>query len=113
MSNYAWVCFNCHLAVRRNGQSENVRCPSCAEQCVCLGYKVPVPLKTKPKEWQRLQHNFYKHKREYLLKKEQQHVRTLHNLEQEITRFETMPEDSGRKETIKYLRRQLEVTRNL
>jgi hypothetical protein len=97
--------------VRRNGQSENVRCPTCAEPCVCLGYKVPIPPKSKPKEWEQLNQDFYKRKREYLLKKEQQHVRLVHNLEQEITRLETMPDNAGRKESIKHLRKQLEAAR--
>lgn len=110
MSNYTWACFSCHVAVRRDGQSEDVRCPNCSEACECIGYKIPIPPKSKPKEWEKLSVDFHAQKRADALKAEQKHVRKIRELEQEIARFEAMPENPGRKDALKQLKKKLKAS---
>lgn len=55
MSQYKWVCFSCQTAVRRPAMDRNVRCFSCGQPCECLGVRIPIPPKSKPKLWKALQ----------------------------------------------------------
>ncbi len=112
MSNYAWVCFDCRMAVRRHGQSTTVRCPSCGKSCECLGYKTPIPPKAKTRKWEKLRIRYFELKWQFLLKQQALRVRIVHNLEQEISRLSAMPKNPGRLATISYLSKQLESVRS-
>jgi hypothetical protein len=107
MSNYAWVCFDCRAAVRRPGAALDVRCPSCAKQCHCLGYKIPIPPKAKVKEWSAVEEEFFRAKRDALAKRIAAAVRQRHDLEQEIARLEAMPSRPGRLTAIRLLKKNL------
>jgi DNA-directed RNA polymerase subunit RPC12/RpoP len=111
MSNHAWVCFTCHSSVRRPGIDEDVRCPSCGKACEHLGYKTPIPPKSKLKEWEALRLSFYERRRQYLLDREGKQVRLVHELEQEIQRLKSMPENDGRVHAVKQLERRLSDVR--
>jgi len=107
MSNYAWVCFNCRLAVRRPGLAQAPRCASCREACICLGYKIPVPPKSKIRQWKALRDSVFLYRRENLLREDRTRVELTHRLEREITRYEVLQRNSGRAAAIKRLRQQL------
>lgn len=107
MSNYAWVCFDCRMAIRRPGSAKDVRCPGCAKPCECLGYKIPVPPKSKTKVWERLRETWFASKRPALLRSQRQHVRFVHDTEREIARLRVLPEVPGRLKTIDCLIKRL------
>lgn len=111
MSNYAWVCFDCRMSVRRHGSAKSVRCPHCAQPCECLGYKVPIPPKAKAKAWEALCERFYRFRRDCLLRAQKGRIRSIHDLEQEIVRLQAMPTNQGRIDTIEYLKKRLSAIR--
>lgn len=112
MSNHAWVCFDCRAAVRRSGLSKDVRCPQCAQACVCLGYKVPIPPKVKVKAWAALRDWFYRYRRQRWLSTHQQRVQLVHNLERQRRELMAMPLKPGRTDMIAYLDRRLSRIRS-
>jgi hypothetical protein len=107
MSNYAWVCFNCRVTVRRHGTAKDVRCSSCAQPCNCLGWQTPIPPKSKIRDWELLKEEYFRLRRERALNSQMELVRRRHELEQEIRRLEAMPKNSGRTIAIKGLKKQL------
>jgi DNA-directed RNA polymerase subunit RPC12/RpoP len=110
MSNNNWVCFTCREAVRRPGSADNVRCPKCAQACQNIGYKIPVPPKSKPKLWQALQQcraEAMQNDAAYSVRRMHDLEKEIINLEQEISRIEAMPENAGRRSLIKSLNKQL------
>ncbi len=110
MSKRNFVCFRCCAAVRREPYSgESVRCPDCGEECHNIGYKIPVPPKSKPEVWKRLHEQFFSERREALQQQDVGKVRRKHALEQEIVKLEARPENNGRTKEIRRLRRQLEA----
>jgi len=111
MSNYAWVCFSCRTAVRRSPVAKDVRCPECASQCECIGYKTLVPARTKIRDWRMLSEAFYRSRRNYVFGQQKRRVRRIHDLEQEIARLEAMPLNDGRTLAAKRLRKELEELR--
>src|SRR5688572_8815327 len=111
MSNYAWVCFSCRTASRRSPIAKNVRCRQCTGQCECLGYKIPVPPKSKVREWAALAEAFYASRRRYVVGQQKLRVRRVHDTEREIARLESLPPNEGRADAIKRLRKQLEQLR--
>lgn len=53
-------------------------------------------------------HDFYRFRREQLLKRQAARVRLVHDLENEIARLFALPENEGRASTIKFLKKRLE-----
>ena len=110
MSKRNFVCFGCRAAVRRETSSdEEVRCPDCGKECQNVGYKTPVPQKSKPEAWKRLHEQFFRERRETLEQQDVGKVCRKHALEQEIAKLEDRPENNGRTKEIRRLRRQLEA----
>jgi uncharacterized protein len=62
MRNFAWACFQCRAAVRRPANATDVRCPSCGESCACMGEEIPIPPKSKSKEWAALENAYLRWK---------------------------------------------------
>ncbi len=112
MSNYHWVCFACREAVRCPGSSDDVRCPSCASPCQNIGYKTPGPPKSKLKLWQALEASYAEARQSYAARSKLATVRRIHDLEKEIARIQSLPENPGRGELIKSLTKQLETARS-
>ena len=111
MSHHAWVCFPCHSAVRRPGDSVDVRCPSCGSPCEHLGYKTPIPPKSKPDAWEAMRQAFYRSRSEARENRVRERVRYMHDLEQDIARLEALPANPGRTLAIKRLAKTLERAR--
>jgi hypothetical protein len=110
MSKKNFVCFRCRAAVRREAHSdEEVRCPECGKDCQNIGYKTPVPQKSKPEAWKRLHEQFFREQRGTLEQKDVSEVHRKQALEQEIAKLEDRPENNGRTKEIRRLRRQLEA----
>lgn len=110
MSNKKWVCFDCRLVVRRStGHTAEVLCPECGKTCAYLGHKIPVPPKSKAREWERLHQQLNQQQRETALEKSRALVRRKHQLEQEITKLKAMPRNEGRTRAVKLLRKKLEA----
>jgi hypothetical protein len=110
MSNKKWVCCGCRVAVRRSqGDDATVLCSECGKPCSNIGYKIPVPPKSKVREWERLREQLNQQKNETTLAKTQTLVRRKHELEREIVRLEAMPRNEGRTKAVKLLRKKLEA----
>lgn len=104
----AWVCFACRAAVRRNTQyTGEVPCPLCGKPCTYLGYKIPVPPKSKLREWSALHQQLARERSERDLVADEAAVRARHDLGQEIARLEAMPANEGRAKAVRLLRRRL------
>lgn len=109
MSKRNFVCFKCRAAVRRAPYSgEAVLCPSCGEECRNIGYKIPVPPKSKPEAWRQLQEQYFGERRKIIEDAAALNVRGVHNLEKEIAKLEARPGNEGRAREIRHLRRRLE-----
>jgi hypothetical protein len=76
-----------------------------------LGYKIPVPPKSKPKDWEKLRLAFDQSRRQAARKRTMERVRRTHDLEQEIARLEGMELNPGRTTAVKLLKKQLAKTR--
>ena len=116
MSKKNFVCFRCRAAVRREAPSdredpsdEAVRCPDCGKDCQNIGYKTPVPQKSKPEAWQRLHEQFFREERGTLEQEDVSKVDRKQVLEQEIAKLKDRPENNGRTKEIRRLHRQLEA----
>jgi hypothetical protein len=72
-----------------------------------LGYKIPVPPKSKRKEWIELQLQLFRERAEREVATDKEAVRWRHDLEQEIVRLEAMPTNEGRAKAIRLLKRRL------
>ena len=116
MSNDTWVCFDCQTTVRRATHyvsaasvPTEARCPSCGKPCDCLGKKIPAPPKSRPKDWQALRESLHRKQHEALAAYAQHRVAAIHVLEQEIDRLAALPDNAGRGQAIKQLRKELEA----
>ncbi len=109
MGNAAWVCFDCRAAVRRSiAFAGEVPCSACGRPCAYLGYKIPVPPKSKLREWAALREQLAHGRMQQQLDAEAFAVRHRHDLEQEIVRLETLPANEGRARKIRSLRKRLD-----
>ena len=107
MRNCLWVCFACQGAVRRSATAKDVRCSACGLACECLGTKIAIPAKSKPKEWESLRQAFYLARGKRLAARDQRRVQRIHQLEQEIVRLQAMPENPGRARAVAELQKKL------
>jgi uncharacterized Zn finger protein (UPF0148 family) len=108
MSNRNWVCFSCRITARKPASYQgDVICPQCTKKCSYLGYKIPVPPKSKIKEWQKLRLQLADEARNYERIKFKNDVSSRHLLEQEISKLKSLPANSGRNSLIKQLEKQL------
>lgn len=109
MSNRKYVCFKCRTAVRREANTErSVLCPLCGAEAVNLGYKIPIPPKSKAKEWAALEKQISQEASEIMATKALERVQRIHHLEKEIKRIEALPSNAGRQSLIKQLKQELE-----
>jgi hypothetical protein len=88
-----------------------VRCPACAQPCERLGYKIPIPPKSRKKAWEELFTGFYNYRREELARARRLRVRRIHELEQQVARLEALPVVRGRTRTLSLLKRRLVAVR--
>lgn len=72
-----------------------------------MGYKIPIPPKSKGKEWSALEKQILQTASEVIAAKELERVQRIHYLEKEIQRIEGMPSNSGRQSLIKQLKKKL------
>jgi hypothetical protein len=84
-----------------------VVCPQCTQSCAYLGYKIPVPPKSKVKEWEKLRLQLVEEARNYERTKFKIGVYSRHRVEQEIEKLKCLPANSGRDGLIKQLEKQL------
>lgn len=108
MSTSAWVCFECRISVRRETQFKGeVPCPECGSACTFLGYKIPVPPKSKIKTWAQLRNQLHREATTRVNDAVQARVQRQHQLEQEISKLQTMPSNPGRSAAIRRLQKKL------
>jgi len=108
MSNRNWVCFSCRITNRKSSRfAGEAICSDCGGELKNIGYKIPVPPKSKPKEWKKLQEQLASQAREVECEKYKSSVRKRHDLEQELEKLNTLPLNSGRLSLIKQLEKRL------
>lgn len=88
-----------------------VKCPSCGAEMMNIGYKIPIPPKTKGKEWKNLQKQLISEMAEAVSKSRVQNVQLLHSIEKELRKLEALPANKGREVLIKQLKKRLENAR--
>ena len=72
-----------------------------------MGYKIPVPPKSKAKEWEKLRLQLAEEAKVRERITFQNGVYTRHSLEQEIAKLKCLPANTGRDSLIKQLMKQL------
>jgi hypothetical protein len=108
MSKRNWVCFDCRSVVRREDyRAEVVVCATCSQPRVNIGYKIPIPKKSRGKEWEVLRAQHLSEQRAIALRHRREQARHRHSLGQEIERLELLPPNQGRRKAIRLLRKQL------
>ena len=73
-----------------------------------LGYKIPIPPKSKGKEWAALEKQISQETSEIMAAKVLERVQRIHHLEKEIKRIEALPSNAGRQSLVKQLKKELE-----
>jgi len=107
MSNRKWVCFNCREAVRRPAYAEVVRCPRCAAPCQNIGYRIPLPPKSKVKLWAALHTSVEQDEIARRARLKVAVVAQAHSLEQRIGVIAGRPANPGRLSLLKRLSKKL------
>jgi hypothetical protein len=106
MSKRNWVCFECRTVVRREPATVRVvLCSTCSAPRVDLGYKIRIPPKSRVAEWGALREDFFAAERAARTDFERRRIRTRHELEQEISRLETLPQNPGRRRAVQLLKK--------
>lgn len=100
MSNHNWVCFSCQTAVRKPQHLKQVPCQYCGAACVNLGYKIPIPPKSKPKLWVKLQIDYYLGERRYHAARKQGWLCRVRSCEAQIEKLASRPVSIGRAKAI-------------
>lgn len=108
MSNRNWVCFSCRITNRKSSRfAGKAICPECGGELKNIGYKIPVPPKSKPKEWKKLREQLAFDAREFERDICKSKVRKRHDLEKELEILKVLPSNAGRQSLIKQLEKQL------
>jgi DNA-directed RNA polymerase subunit RPC12/RpoP len=108
MSNRKFVCFDCRVAVRRNANTTKaVLCPNCGKETVNIGYKIPIPPKTKVSEWQALREQIHLQITESVMNQHRNRAAEIHALEKEIEKMASLPSNTGRESLLKELKKRL------
>jgi len=85
-SNNNWVCFTCRYHKRRPKTLLGIPiCIHCHKELYCLGYKIPVPKKSKIKEWEALACSMYCEDISNLEEEQKRAVSRKHAWEKEIS----------------------------
>lgn len=107
MENWNHVCFKCRVSVRRSPiLAGGVRCPTCGGPCIAIGCEIPVPPKSRSREWRELENWFVKYphcfdvdlsnRRKYFLQKR-------------IAELSQYPQTAARVAELQDLQRELDV----
>ena len=108
MSKRNWVCFDCRSAVRREAPTVNVVvCATCSRPRVNLGYKIPIPPKTRIKDWEALREQYLISQREATRARRAAQLTRTRELSAEIDKLESLPRSAGRSRAVQLLRKQL------
>ena len=84
-SNNNWVCFSCKYHKRRPKTLLGIPiCIHCNKDLYCLGYKIPVPKKSKAKEWEELECSMYWQDIEHLEEQQKRATASKHEMEREV-----------------------------
>lgn len=107
-SNHNYVCFECRINLRRSKvASEAPRCPSCGNECSCLGYKIPIPPRHDERAWSELLDQSREQALRTLADRREENVRLVHELERQIVELSRRPSNPGRERTLSELRSRL------
>ena len=76
-----------------------------------IGYKIPIPPKTKGKDWENLQKQLISKKAEAENESKYQNAQLIHSIENELRKLEALPVNKGREVLITKLKKRLENAR--
>lgn len=108
-SNHNFVYFECRVNVRRSKLAEvSPVCPQCGHQCTNLGYKIRVPPKAELAAWDRLYADLREAKRRFVTTQQENKVALTHELERRLQLLELRAVNSGRRRTIRDLKKRLD-----
>jgi hypothetical protein len=97
------------MCVRRErfGENKPPRCPSCAEPCKLIGYKVPVPKKRDIRGWRALRKAMLENKRLRVEQRVQWTMWRRRQIFHQLRRLKTRPFNKERAKQITQLQEQL------
>jgi len=76
-----------------------------------IGYKIPIPPKTKKKEWENLEKQLVTEEAEADDEARLQNVHLIHSIEKELRKLQALPVNKGREVLIKQLKTRLKHAR--
>ena len=108
MRNDSWVCFDCHIAVRRDRQHNGTTpCPNCKRECYCLGYRIRIPPRRAAKAWKNLHGSIFTQRNQHEERLHKARIRYRHWLESRINHIQSKPANPGRNALVRELEKQL------